>query len=112
MPVYEYYCATCKRDVTLRLSISEHEQSFPSFLKHPGSPDCIHARGGSGDILNWKSVPAEPLIDFPQLKAADIRLGLGRVLKRTLIDGEPAGAVIRCGPRESGSIQGPRRTTS
>jgi putative FmdB family regulatory protein len=26
MPVCEYYCETCKREVTRRLSISEHEK--------------------------------------------------------------------------------------
>ncbi len=26
MPVYEYHCDKCKRQVTLRLSISEHEK--------------------------------------------------------------------------------------
>ena len=26
MPVYEYYCDKCQREVTLTLSISEHEK--------------------------------------------------------------------------------------
>jgi putative FmdB family regulatory protein len=26
MPVYEYYCDKCERDVTLTLTVSEHEK--------------------------------------------------------------------------------------
>jgi putative FmdB family regulatory protein len=26
MPLYEYYCETCKRDVTLAMSMSEHDR--------------------------------------------------------------------------------------
>ena len=27
MPLYEYYCDTCKREVALTMTISEHEKS-------------------------------------------------------------------------------------
>jgi putative FmdB family regulatory protein len=26
MPLYEYYCATCKREVTLAMTMSEHDR--------------------------------------------------------------------------------------
>jgi len=34
MPVYEYHCDKCKRQVALRLSISEHEKG------HAKCPKC------------------------------------------------------------------------
>jgi len=36
MPLYEYYCETCKREVTLPMSISEHDKL---------SVTCPHCQG-------------------------------------------------------------------
>jgi putative FmdB family regulatory protein len=27
MPLYEYYCETCKREVTIPMSVSEHDKA-------------------------------------------------------------------------------------
>ena len=34
MPLYEYYCDTCKREVTLTMTISEHDKGGAA------CPDC------------------------------------------------------------------------
>jgi putative FmdB family regulatory protein len=33
MPMYEYYCDNCRRDVSVTLSISEHEKATAACLQ-------------------------------------------------------------------------------
>ena len=36
MPLYEYFCETCQREVTLAMTISDHDR---------GAATCPHCRG-------------------------------------------------------------------
>ena len=72
MPIYEYHCDKCDRDVTLTMTISQHEKgkiecpsaaaklygrsSVPSCLRHRRSSD---SRGFS-EILRASSSPRRP----------------------------------------------------